>query len=149
MNNDDMKIRDEVLEQMKEEHYITDADLSYEQWKNNLIIAKSIRLARADDLTKLKKLIISLTESLADLEHDRWSRWERYRQSLVDRLNSFPTPQEEFERVEGWKRKREIAYSQLTEQEKESDRIEAKKTQELILEAIDDAFKSDASTDET
>lgn len=62
-----------------------------------------------------------LVEELARLEHDRWSRWERYRESVDSAENR-----------EMWKRKRETRYSELTDEEKESDRVEARKTLALL-----------------
>ncbi len=102
--------------------------------------ASEIFKARAKESQEIIKLISSLTESLAALEHDRWSRWEKYRATCFDDYLATHTTKEtiEYEKAkkEGWKRKREISYLQLTEQEKESDRVEAKKTMELILQAI-------------
>jgi len=57
-------------------------------------------------------------EALAALEHERWSGWEKYRETKhCDAKNLLR-----------WKRQRETAYADLSEQEKESDRVEARKT---------------------
>jgi hypothetical protein len=53
-----------------------------------------------------------LREQLAALEHEQWAHWTRY---LLDHL----TP----ENVERWRRQCETPYDQLTEAEKESDRV--------------------------
>lgn len=63
-----------------------------------------------------------LIEALADLEHDRWSRWERYR--------TRPEATEGDEAM--WERKRETLYSKLTHAEQESDRKEARLTLEVL-----------------
>ena len=70
-----------------------------------------------------------LLEKLADLEHDRWSRWEVYRERRLESLSG--SVNKMVEQEQNWKRKRELRYDQLTEQEKESDRAEARHT--LIL----------------
>lgn len=62
-------------------------------------------------------------ERLAALEHDRWSRWESYRESVDSPA-----------RRAMWKRKRQTPYAALTREEQESDRVEARKTLALLRE---------------
>ncbi len=62
-----------------------------------------------------------IVEALAALEHERWSGWEKYRQR-VDNPDSRAR----------WKRQRETMYAELSEREKESDRVEARKTLALL-----------------
>ena len=69
-----------------------------------------------------------LREKLAAQEHNRWSRWELYREQVCSAEN-----------VEMWRRKRKQQYSDLTEQEKESDRAEADKTLQLVWPLIEDS----------
>ncbi len=64
-----------------------------------------------------------LRERLADLEHQQWAHWTKY---MLDNL----TP----ENIERWRRQIETDYSQLTEQEKDSDREWAGKVIKLIDE---------------
>jgi len=62
-----------------------------------------------------------LVEALADLEHERWSGWEKYRhlhQSVANEAR--------------WKQQRETGYADLSEQEKASDRVEAHRTLALL-----------------
>ncbi len=61
-----------------------------------------------------------LIEALAALEHERWSGWERYRERA--------SPEKE----KRWKRLRETSYTDLTDEERESDRIEVRKTVALL-----------------
>ena len=90
------------------------------------------RLAALDDLQNLFREK-GFIEKLADMEHDRWSRWELYRKRITDKdLNVFNSSI-----IEGWKRKSNQTYSELTEAEQESDRVEARKTLTLILAELE------------
>jgi len=53
-----------------------------------------------------------LLETLADLEHRQWAHWTRY---MLDNY----TPAN----VERWRRQLETDYKDLTEREKDSDRV--------------------------
>lgn len=74
-----------------------------------------------------------LLELLAALEHERWSGWERYREEVCDSVH--PSGELNEER---WRRQRETPYAELTEKEKESDRIEARKGLKIIQAWLDD-----------
>jgi hypothetical protein len=82
-------------------------------------VAFRYRLARED------------REALADLEHDRWSRWMKYQFSkgTFNDDGSWTMPAESVER---WKRQMETPYADLTESEKDSDRREADKTLKVL-----------------
>ena len=71
-----------------------------------------------------------LREKLAALEHDRWSRWERYRGSA----SKIPGSEAR------WKRQRETPYSELSEKEQESDRAEADITMAIVWPLIEEAW---------
>lgn len=60
-------------------------------------------------------------EKLAELEHEQWAHWTKY---MLDNL----TP----ENITRWKKQIETPYAELTEKEKESDRVWAKKVIEVI-----------------
>ena len=71
-------------------------------------------------------------EKGADLEHDRWARWQRYLFSKSERTkNGYLIPKELCER---WQRQINTPYEKLSEQEKESDRKEVRKYLPLINE---------------
>lgn len=78
-------------------------------------------------------------EKGADLEHDRWSKWQEYMhskvydssESLNPHLKVIPT-----ESYNHWERQIKTKYSDLSEKEKESDRIEVRKYLPLIKEII-------------
>ncbi|HXI15419.1 MAG TPA: hypothetical protein VNM48_03535 [Chloroflexota bacterium] len=79
-----------------------------------------------------------LLERLADQEHARWSGWMNYLFSKCVLVNNdegrdhcvIPTAL-----VERWKQQAATPYFMLTEQEKESDRVEARKTIALLKRA--------------
>lgn len=80
-----------------------------------------------------KKVEDEFVEKGADLEHDRWTRWQKYMfskgyiQSKQDagtpELGSFILPKEFVDR---WFRKIDTKYPDLSEEEKESDRKETR-----------------------
>jgi hypothetical protein len=62
-----------------------------------------------------------LIEKLAALEHEQWAHWTRY---MLDNLTS--------ENIQRWRRQIETPYEDLSEKEKESDRVWARKVMELM-----------------
>lgn len=81
-------------------------------------------------------------EEGADLEHDRWARWQRYLHSLCmkNEDGSLTIPKS---RVEHWERQIATPYSELTEQEKEYDRAEVRKYTPLISSLISSSRHKD------
>lgn len=73
----------------------------------------------------------ALREALADLEHDRWSRWMRYLFTCgtFDSDGAFTIAPD---KVTRWWRQMHVGYPLLTEREKDSDRQEADKTLALL-----------------
>lgn len=74
-----------------------------------------------------------MREQLAELEHERWSRWMQhlFSQSTVNADGSVTIPAWAVER---WKRQIEASYAELSEAEKDSDRAEADRTLKLLEE---------------
>ena len=66
-----------------------------------------------------------ILEIVAAIEHERWSGWEKYREKCVAAVRRDGDIETHEER---WRRQRETPYSALSEREKESDRVEARKT---------------------
>jgi hypothetical protein len=76
--------------------------------------------------------IFAAIEALADLEHDRWARWQRYLHSQCERNEdgSLTIPAES---VKHWERQITSKYTDLTDREKNSDRKEACRTIAVVL----------------
>ncbi|MCT4612087.1 MAG: hypothetical protein N4A47_01800 [Clostridia bacterium] len=74
-----------------------------------------------------------ILEKLADLEHSRWSKWQKYLHSkcVKNEDGSLTIPKE---LVERWERQIETSYNELTEKEKESDRRQVRNTINLLRE---------------
>ena len=74
-----------------------------------------------------------MIELLADFEHDRWSRWQKYLFSkcIVNSDGTLTIPKEFVDR---WTRQMNTNYKNLPEEEKNSDRREARRIIECIRE---------------
>lgn len=74
-----------------------------------------------------------MIELLADFEHDRWSRWQKYLFSkcIVNSDGTLTIPKE---LVNRWTRQMNTNYKNLPEEEKNSDRREARRIIECIRE---------------
>lgn len=72
-----------------------------------------------------------LREALAALEHERWAGWQRYvhARGVACTDGSIEIPPA---LVERWERQIVTPYAELTEDEKNSDRVEADKTMALL-----------------
>lgn len=70
-------------------------------------------------------------EKGANLEHDRWSRWQQYLHNICIR-NSDGSITISPERVAHWERQINTSYADLSEKEKEYDRVEVRKYLPLI-----------------
>ena len=78
-----------------------------------------------------KDLIV--TERLADYEHERWSRWQKYLFSkCISNPDGSMTIPKEF--VDRWMFQMNSKYEELTEEEKNSDRKEATKILNIIFD---------------
>ena len=86
--------------------------------KESLFIKKSIM----KNVGTEKNSISALREELAELEHIQWAHWTEYMLSNL-------TP----ENIERWQKQCSTDYSDLSEQEKESDREWANKVLSIFL----------------
>ena len=106
-------------------------------WISNTKFRQAIheaRLAALDDCENLFREK-GFIEKLAYLEHDRWSGWEHYKAKRLAMLE-IDLPKKK-EQLANWERKSNLTYDKLTDGERESDRVEARKTQELILAELE------------
>src|SRR3990167_924229 len=83
----------------------------------------------------------ALREALADLEHDRWSRWQRYLHSKCVRSAdcSLTIPAGYVAALE---RLAATDYADLSEEQKDSDRKEADNALAVILKVQADAIQA-------
>ena len=79
----------------------------------------------------MQERLYGMIESLAAIEHERWSHWQRYLHSkgklLPDGSLSLPA-----ELVARWERQMAQAYADLPEAEKHSDRDQVRKYLDVI-----------------
>lgn len=77
------------------------------------------------------KIVRSLDEDLAEQCHDSWSNWMRYVYTFCsfDEVGNAIIPEDKAKR---WQRQMNTPYSALPEEEKESDRKEAKKFRKVV-----------------
>jgi hypothetical protein len=84
----------------------------------------------------LRKALDELLETLASVEHDRWSYWQCYMHSKClpqgdDGALLIPA-----DLVKRWEKQIATRYSDLTDDEKESDREQVRKYLPLIVSAL-------------
>lgn len=89
-----------------------------------------------------------LIERLADIEHQRWSHWQRYMHSKCEREpgGSLIIPRE---LVAQWERQIATAYDDLTEAEKESDRDQVRRYLPTVLETLGIGAEATADNEHT
>lgn len=75
-------------------------------------------------------------EAGAALEHARWARWQNYLHSFLTWNNDLQAWVLPHEKKERWQSQIERYYGMLSEQEKESDRKEAREYLPLVHKAI-------------
>lgn len=83
----------------------------------------------------IEALLNALTETLAAVEHERWSDWQRHVHAECRRLEdgSLVLPAA---LVTRWDRQIAAGYADLSEAEKESDREQVRRYLPLILAAL-------------
>ena len=93
-------------------------------------------------MKKIDEIIKEFIEKGADLEHDRWARWQNYMHSKLETItdeNGDPIhlilP---IELANRWNRQIATKYTDLSEAEKESDRKETRNYLPLLHQALTD-----------
>jgi hypothetical protein len=86
-------------------------------------------------MARVNDILDGLIETLAAVEHQRWSHWQRYMHERGKRQSdgSLLIPAD---LVARWERQITTPYSALTDQEKESDREQVRKYLSLIAQAL-------------
>ncbi len=76
-----------------------------------------------------------VVDQLAAIEHRRWAHWQRYVHEQCERRadGSLVIPAA---LVERWETQIEMSYTDLTEQEKDSDREQVRKYLPTVIEAL-------------
>ena len=92
---------------------------------------------------KGKKIMKSLFEELANIEHIRWSAWQKYMHSrCIKDVDTGELIIPEWA-VKQWERQIETDYKDLSEEEKNSDREQVDRYVPLIIERIKEIQASD------
>ena len=88
--------------------------------------------------TDIDSVLAGLVEKLAQLEHERWSHWQRYLHSrgTLQRDGSLLLSARD---VQNWDREINTSYAELSDQQKESDREQVRKYLPLIAQALKSA----------
>lgn len=76
-----------------------------------------------------------LVETLAAIEHERWAHWQRHMHSkcVPQRGGGLLIPPE---LVEHWQKQIDTPYSELSDNEKESDREQVRRYLPLVVDAL-------------
>jgi hypothetical protein len=92
-------------------------------------------VSESSEYSSIHLKLEGLIEKLADVEHERWSHWQRYLHSKCERIGdgSLVIPAH---LVEQWESQMNTPYSALSESEKESDREQVRRYLPIIADAL-------------
>jgi hypothetical protein len=85
---------------------------------------------------RLQERLDQLLETLAAIEHERWSHWQRYMHGKCVPQGGDGALLIPADLVRQWENQIATPYSELTEEEKESDREQVRKYLPLIVSAL-------------
>ena len=77
-----------------------------------------------------------LREKVADLEHQQWCCWENYKEKLFDGKLDDHAFDDIDNQLEKWRELTKTPYKDLTEKQKDSDRVWADKVIKLVLDEV-------------
>ena len=97
-------------------------DKCYKKWKDDAPERDRIAKERYEKKKqkRLKEKADALVEKIAPFEHDQWAHWTKY---MLDNLTD--------ENIARWRKQIGTKYEDLSEEEKESDRVWARKLLEI------------------
>lgn len=84
----------------------------------------------------MKRINEEFIERLAALEHERWCHWQRYMHSKCIPQGNDGSLLIPAELVARWSRQIETPYSELSEQERDSDREQVRRYLPLVIEYL-------------
>jgi len=89
------------------------------------------------DRAQIERVLHEAIEELADIEHERWSHWQRFLHSRAVRQTdgSLVIPADLACR---WERQMQTRYADLTEREKEGDREQVRRYLPTIIKVLSD-----------
>jgi hypothetical protein len=85
---------------------------------------------------RLKNALDELLETLASVEHERWTHWQRYMHNQCIPHGDGGALLIPADLVKRWEKQIDTPYSELTDEEKESDRDQVRKYLPLIVDAL-------------
>jgi hypothetical protein len=87
------------------------------------------------DRAEIKRVLHEAMEELADIEHERWSHWQRFLHGKAVRQTdgSLVIPAD---LVSRWERQMQARYADLTEGEKEGDREQVRRYLPTIIKVL-------------
>ena len=87
------------------------------------------------DETGVEELLSSVLEQLAAAEHERWAHWQSYMHATATR-NPDGSLELSAESVAKWERQIATTYSELSDNEKESDREQVRRYLPILRSAL-------------
>ncbi len=90
------------------------------------------------DKVRIVNVLDGLLETLASVEHERWSHWQRYLHSKCVPIGDSGDLLIPSDLVKRWEEQIKTSYANLPENEKESDREQVRKYLPIILQALRD-----------
>jgi hypothetical protein len=88
------------------------------------------------DNAPIEKILGDLTETLAKIEHERWSHWQRYLHSQCIPQGAGGALLIPAHLALKWERQTHTPYAELSDSEKDSDREQVRNYLPIIIDAV-------------